>query len=68
MYWTGYLNALCCADKRAHIKMKNGEEFDCTPDCLTYDKEGNEEMTVRYDSGELYCLKEDDIESVSEIG
>lgn len=67
MYWTGFLNDLCCADKRAHVKLKDGDEFDCTPDCLTYDSEGNEEMAVRYDSGRIHSLREDEIESVTEL-
>ena len=34
MYWTYELNVLCGLDKRAHVRMKNGEEFDCIPDSL----------------------------------
>lgn len=67
MYWTYELNKLCCDDKRAHVKLKDGEEFDCRPDCLTYDGEGNEEMTVEMDGGSLRSLVEDEIESVKEI-
>ena len=67
MYWTFELNKLCCADKWAHVKMKDGEEFDCRPDCLTYDRDDNEVMTVEMDDGELRDLPENEIESVAGI-
>lgn len=67
MYWIYELNVLCCGDKRAHVKLKDGEEFDCTPECLTYDADGNEEMAVRLDNGWMRSLKNDEIEQVEEI-
>ena len=47
--------------------MKNGEVFECRPDCLTYDDDGNEIMTVEMEDGELRDLPEDEIEYVKEI-
>lgn len=67
MSWTYKLNMICCDDKKAHVRMKDGEEFDCWPDCLTYDGDGNEEMTVQMMDGTLRSLPEDDIECVEEI-
>lgn len=66
MTCTYELNRLACADKRAHVKLKNGIEFDCTPDCLVYDNDGNELMRLITDSGSgLYG--NEDVESVTEI-
>lgn len=66
MSCTYELNRLACANKRAHVKLKSGFEFDCTPDCLSYDKDGNELMLLEADFGsELYG--NEDIESVIEI-
>lgn len=67
MYWTFELNKLCCAGKSARVKLKNGEVFECRPDCLTYDDDGNEIMTVEMEDGELRDLPEDEIEYVKEI-
>lgn len=71
MGWICELNKLCCEDKDAHVRLKDGEEFDCSPDSLTYDGDGNEEMTVKMKSGMfpgwLRGLSEEEIESVKEI-
>lgn len=67
MYWIYELNKLCCADKRAHVKLKDGDEFDCTPDCLTYDDDGNEEMRLMLDDGSTQSHGNDEIEEVIAI-
>lgn len=68
MYWTYELNVLCGLDKRAHVRMKNGEEFDCIPDSLVYDDDDSEIMAVRQlPSERMRLLPENEIESVTEI-
>lgn len=68
MYWTHELNVLCGLGRRAHVRMKNGEEFDCIPDSLVDDDEYEEIMAVRQlPSGRMRTLPEDEIESVTEI-
>ena len=68
MYWTYELNVLCGLGKRAHVRMKNGEEFDCIPDSLVDDDEYEEIMAERQlPSGRMRTLPEDEIESVTEI-
>ena len=67
MYWVYELNKMCCEEKRAHIRLKDGSEFDCRPDCLTYDGGGNEEITVELEDGRLRSLAEHEITSAEEI-
>lgn len=61
-----FLDAISDAGKRAHIKLKNGEEFNCRPDCIIPDDDTWEDIMVVWQEPFHVGLelKENEIETV----